>query len=358
MAIYLVSAFSYLFIGRLLHSNQHKKFMAWSLFVLSFLMFAFRDQHVGVDTPVYCGAYRSIAKASWNKISLYRYEVGFSAFCKLLSYITKEPQFLLAISGLIICGAISRFIYKYSCDIAISGYLWILLCMPDAMNIMRGYLAFAFLTFAIDALVEDKKLKFILFVLIAASFHTVAFSAFILLLIPINTDESYKIRLMKWIPLILGAFIFYSVIFKVVVVLFPQYLYYQTSVWGSSNFFGSFLNVLTYGLLWLIGSLFMRKDRNDGIEIERTKGTLFCCMGIATLCCFLTVQMKIFNRLAVLFTPMYMIWTPLFLRDISNVKVQKILRLCIEIAVLIVFLTIAYFRPEWSGAFPYRFMKF
>lgn len=45
-----------------------------------FLMFAFRDQHVGVDTPVYCGAYRSIAKVSWNKISLYRYEVGFSAF--------------------------------------------------------------------------------------------------------------------------------------------------------------------------------------------------------------------------------------------------------------------------------------
>ena len=177
MAIYLVSAFSYLFIGRLLHSNQHKKFMAWSLFVLSFLMFAFRDQHVGVDTPVYCGAYRSIAKVSWNKISLYRYEVGFSAFCKLLSYITKEPQFLLAISGLIICGAISRFIYKYSCDIAISGYLWILLCMPDAMNIMRGYLAFAFLTFAIDALIEAKRLKFILFVLIAASFHTVAFSA-------------------------------------------------------------------------------------------------------------------------------------------------------------------------------------
>jgi hypothetical protein len=68
--------------------------------------------------------------------------------------------------------------------------------------------------------------------------------------------------------------------------------------------------------------------------------------------------MKIFNRLAVLFTPMYMIWTPLFLRDISNVKVQKILRLCIESAVLIVFLTIAYFRPEWSGVFPYRFMKF
>lgn len=185
-----------------------------------------------------------------------------------------------------------------------------------------------------------------------------AFSAFILLLIPINTDESYKTRLVKWIPLVLGAFIFYSVIFKVVVVLFPQYLYYQTSVWGSSNFFGSFLNVLTYGLLWLIGSLFLKKDWDDEIKLERTKGILFCCMGIATLCCFLTVQMKIFNRLAVLFTPMYMIWTPLFLRDISNVKVQKILRLCIESAVLIVFLTIAYFRPEWSGAFPYHFMKF
>lgn len=355
MGIYISVAFIYLFLGRLVCANRHKKGFSIFLFFLTFLMFALRSVHVGLDTSVYWSFYNTCQRTPWSKLLDFRFEIGFSVFCKFLTMISSNPQLLLAASGVLICGSISLFLYKYSDDIALSGYLWIFLCICDALNIMRGYLAFSILLFAIDALIQGKKKKFVIFVCLAMTFHTVAIVGFLLAFLPSTPVDNYGKKLLKSIPALVICFAGYSGILKIVELVFPQYLFYKTSVWGESNYFGAFLNVLVYGMLWIVGTLYLRPGR-ERVIYQKEKMVLFYCMELAFLFSLLTIQMKIFNRVSVLFTPMSIVWAPLFVREITDVRTKHLVRLAIEVGALAVFLTVAIVRPEWSGAIPYQFM--
>ena len=85
--------------------------------VISFMLLAgiaaIRTENVGVDTPQYYRAYLRISNLNWSELITERYEIGFTILCKGLSYITSNPQLLIAITAIFINFSVIRFIYKY-----------------------------------------------------------------------------------------------------------------------------------------------------------------------------------------------------------------------------------------------------
>lgn len=355
MAVYLFAAFMVLLVGASVGQHNHKKGIVLFIFLISFLFFALRYRTVGADTPVYWSMYSEFASHSWEWVLTgQRFEIGYSIFCKLLTYISKNPQTLLIASGAFISSCVSWFIYKYSKDVTLSGFLWFVLCIGDALNIMRGYMAFSILLIAIDRLICGSKKKFLLWVLLATTFHNVALVSLIFLL-PINSGKKYKKMLAKGITISAVAFLFFNTMVSIGVAIFPQYRYYLTSVWGKSNYLGSFVNILTYGLLWIVGTQYLNRGQEEDVKSAQTNYFLFNAMQYAFLFSLLTMRMTIFNRVAVLFSPLSIIWTPLFLSNIKKKQERKFVAYCIAGASLSVFCVISVLRPEWTGAIPYRF---
>jgi hypothetical protein len=54
-----------------------------------------RAYTIGVDTAQFYNAYKLISYTDWDYLDLFRYEYGFTVLCKILSYISKDPQMLL-----------------------------------------------------------------------------------------------------------------------------------------------------------------------------------------------------------------------------------------------------------------------
>lgn len=360
MTLYIVSAVLFLFVGMASNANRHRKAYMILVFTVLTVLFGMRDYSVGADTLTYCNQYIVIGQSSVHEV-IYnnRFEVGFSLMCKALNCITDNPRILLWTAGCIINGSICRFIYKYSMDVSLSVYLWIMLCFGDSVNIMRGYLAFAIVLFGFDCFVQNKKVACVIYICLAMCFHTVAVAAFLpIILFSVFKKVDFR-RAIFYILLISAcAIIFFSPILSIVLTVFPQYTYYLSSVWGQQNYIGPLINVIPSLSLLALGAAYSEKKDNikqcDIIK-ETVSGILFWQIACALIFSIVTMRMTAFNRVTALFYPYIMVWVPIVLNKIKKNSERKLWWLIILIMTMAIFVVVSVFRPEWNNSVPYKF---
>lgn len=350
MFIYLALLIIILAIFKI-EKNKNKALMF--SFVLITLIAAFRRCDIGADTLQFYRDFSNIiADASW-KYSNFRYEPGFYYLCKVLGLVTNNAQILIITTSIFINFSICKFIKKNSPDLCLSTILYIItLSFFSNMNIMRQALALAILLFGFEYLKEKKYVKYILIVLVASQFHTVAYASLLLLLFTILPNKR-KVYFIEVIAAIV-SFIFYKQLFNILTLGFG-YSGYATSEFGVSNYFGAVLSALEtfiiIGFLILFSYNKTDKDMSNKMKLCTIASILYMWFS------FLVIRMNIFNRISELFSIYNIIFIPCLLEKMNknnlyNYKIMKFFSISIYLAS---FLIISILRPEWHGVIPYYF---
>lgn len=355
MGIYIALFVCELLFG-LVIIKKEKKYMKIYL-IVSFILLAgiaaLRTRNVGIDTLQYYRAYLRIGNLDWTELTTERYEIGFSILCKILNYITQDPQILIAITAIFINFSVIRFIYKYSDDVVFSTLLYILLNFYFSyMNIMRQAIAIAILLFAFSALKNNKKIRYFLLVGLAMTFHSSAILGLLYFILP---KIHYKTKYNKFvIPILIIIFLFGKEIFIAFTNISPRLAGYIGSEYDTENYFGALLSfILTFFIWWFGNDILKKKDNKEISEDLLFYNKIMIISVVTTL---LTIRVNIFNRFTPYFSIFQIIWIANVLKLMKNNR--QLFKLLFIIVLFLYWIIIMVFRPEWYGAVPYEMILF
>lgn len=149
--------------------NNSAFFASLVWFIYSFVA-GFRAPSVGVDTIAYVEEIEHPLRFVKNG------EVLYTLFNKLIYGATNNSSIVILAYSALIYGLIIFRLWEMRKDISFSFSLLVFLSMHyfESLNVMRQYVAVAIIFFALRYLQNGKYIKYILFVLVAAGFHSSA----------------------------------------------------------------------------------------------------------------------------------------------------------------------------------------
>lgn len=384
MAIYFIQILAIVAVGAVSNANKsdraRKRFLFFA-FGLLILVAALRSVNVGTDLAThYARRYVQVASYSWSRIpefsTMTTYELGYCYLTKFLSSICSHVQFYIAMTSLFVYGVTARFIYKNSCDVKISTYVFVLTCTYyNYMNIVRQAIAISIILLGYEFLKkETNKLKnysiFAAFVIVAATIHS---SAVLCLLLILFKELKFKRK-----HILIGAvctvifYLMYQQIFSFVLNLFGlsgEYAGYLTKEAESVGHINkqSIYMFITIAMAFAIGCVTLvieRKVRNKSDEkssgneylLTRNEGFLLYTGLLATVCRLMVFRMNIINRYSYFFLPFVLLLYPLAIYNCklkSNRKVVKWI-VYIILAIYFVWMTVAY-EASFHQTVPYEF---
>ncbi|MBP3395542.1 MAG: EpsG family protein [Clostridia bacterium] len=327
---------------------------------------ALRHPTVGRDTASFIDVFLKVEGrdildvlqfSSWT-------EPGFRLLCALVGLFTKNGQWLIVLTSVIIHGSVTYFLYRHAKNPYLGLFLYMaLMIYPLYLCIMRQALAVAIFLFAYGFLKKKKWLPYVLIVLLAATFHT---SVLIFLACPFLTLLRVTRKRLRWLLPATGVLAVICLIFVRPIItfaqrLFPKYADYEpTTFLALYGFFAFFLVVTVYGLFRLYltseGDTLLPVQEN-GFD-ERSFLTLMMLLGVV-----LAAMMTGFGQLQRLFhyfELFYLLWLPaivppLFCEKKGRVAVPIETMLALGVAVAY-FLVLLFLRSGlWYDAMPYRF---
>lgn len=220
--------------------------IAISLILISIL--GFRNINVGIDTLGYFEAFIRVKSLSLTNLfdDVY-YEYGYRILQYTVSLFIGEYQFLLILVAIFYVASVSFHIHKHSTNPAFSYILFILYGFYTfAFSATRQALAIAVVLIAYEFIIKNKKYKFLMTIVIAASFHVTSVIFFISYLVT-------KVKLNKFTITALSFLILITVYFKEDIFVFLNGLsrveYNVTDTGGDLLFLFMIISVLLGVLL-------------------------------------------------------------------------------------------------------------
>ncbi len=373
MLIYLILIIVILVVGCLFKVNETKlRQKVYLLFV--FLMLAtvasLRAYTVGMDTIQYYTNYEVIAKMDWQAHTDIRYEFGYFALCKILNYISPDPQLLIIVTSCFICFSVGFFLYKNSNDVIFSSFLFITLnIFAFYLTAMRQALAISIILLGIGLLKKPKFRNiafYILIILLAMQFHNSA----AIMIIPIffvkikYTNTSFLVTLIVTAAMFVVAPLIWQLMLKV----FPSYAGYTDSEYADSNYFAAAINTVICLVMLFFGLLFSNKNNRLQAGNKQTVAAYgnnhklvlsydFTAYLLTFALAFLTISMRmtLLARFSSYFTAYYIIWIPNITAEMTNQKDKTFITFLTMVFTMAFFMVIALFRPEWHSVIPYQF---
>ena len=150
-----------------------RRHYAFGLFLLVWILLAFRDNTVGADTQNYINGFLNMRYTTIGNIFVQdEIEYGYLLLVKLLYTIWAQPRFFLAVTSAIVAFCYGWFFYRHASRLylAFLGYLAFGLFSFHLSGI-RQSLAMAICLLAVDRIPKKKLLSFVLIVLLAMLFH-------------------------------------------------------------------------------------------------------------------------------------------------------------------------------------------
>lgn len=355
MGIYIaIMAFIALFGAVLSHGeNGNKKAYLIACFALLTVVASIRASTVGADTAMYARSYVAIGSSSWTSLtSSFRYEWGFLVLCKLLGYVTRDPQLLIAVSSLLINIPIAIFIYRNSPKPELSVFLYVgLTYYTQNMNVMREAIAVAFILIAFEMLKSEHRFWFVAFVLIAFSFHKTAL--FLLVLLPLWNLDFKRKTLIAYLALGVVLFIFATPISNLLAGLLGKDSIYRDEFTGS-NYFGALFKALLAMFISFVVLNYYRVGSKRGFVLSQTDRFYCHMLMLWVMFTILGMQIQIYARLCMYFNVFALVGIAGALRFVGDKGERAFLELLIGGVALCYFLIIGIYRPEWQGVIPYE----
>lgn len=144
--------------------------------VILFLYGALRSTSVGTDVYSYANSYALLPHLAlrdiFTSITMISRDPFFYSFLKILSHISDNPQFMLAVLSGIVALCISIFIYRNSVNPFLSFVLFICLRYYSfTLSGLRQAVAWSIIMLSYEMLKEKRLVKFVLMVCFASLFH-------------------------------------------------------------------------------------------------------------------------------------------------------------------------------------------
>lgn len=320
--------------------------LALSALVL-FLVAAFRDETVGVDYATYAEAYKSVNNSEIATVREINW-LGrpFIFFCKIIGIIAPQtPALMFAMCSFITIYYLYKSIYCMSKDWCLSLYMFISFCLYyQSFNQFRQILAIVLSVYAIKFLVEDRKLVFIFFVILASCFHTSALVMLVLLVVNLFAIDTKT--LMIYFLGTLGCYIGFD--YVIYLLSFTNYgkTYLNWSVYNTSFEMSSILN-LVVRLAVLVFCLFFYKvtiKRNSKLRVFYH--TALICTALQVL----TLKSYLFGRVTTYFFMPYIFLLPEVMETIKvNFSSKNYVLIKYIVYIVLFFYHIVYYFSE-TGA--------
>ena len=334
-----------------------KSFYLFFIFLFFCLFSSLRYPKLGTDTYVYFELFDAICKNNYSIEFRLKPEWGYLIINKIISIITNNKQLFLLIINTFIIYSFLLYIKKYSQSIWFSVILFILMGYFDtSMNLIRFNIAFAITLYAHKYLIENKIKYFILLVAISSLFHI---TSWIFIIAPIIYKLNLnKISFAKFV-IILTFFVFITYIFtsKILGTIFANITIFGDYE-NNENFgiqdkakLAPILNfIIAYLTIIYTGRILWKK-----FHIRTQDYILFKLLTISSIFLILSFTFTPIGRLSYLFSYSSIVLIPNATLLIKNNKKRFILSTIIIFLFILRYFIIAYFRPEWTGVYPYKF---
>lgn len=346
IALLLVPVFvQHIYIKGVDYQKKNNVLMFFFFAVLTVLVM-FRHENVGTDTRNYIYFFNNYANMSWDEVGKDSIEYGFSYFNKIVSLVSKDPHFFLAITAV----AVSAMMYPTYKRLCIDSSLTIVLfCTMSTFVMMfsgiRQMLAIGIGFIAYEFTRNKKLLLFIISVLIALLFHTSAFM--LAFMYPLYHAKITKKWLYVVVPGFILAFVFNKQIFSALVLFLSRYTKYDGSVTQTGAY--------TMLLLFVIFTIFVFLVPDESIIDKET-------IGMRNFLLFaLVIQMFApLHNLAMRMNYYYIIFIPLLLPKIIKAKSERWKQVAVSGRYIMVVFFLVYFfinanRGGNLDVFPYHF---
>ncbi|WP_074618532.1 EpsG family protein [Eubacterium maltosivorans] len=324
--IYIINLVLSLFWGWIFlvkGSLKKKKIIYLTIvFLQMFFIAGFRSINVGYDTEQYVNYFYILSNTDFSQLSqqastLY-IESGYAVINKIISLFTSDYQWLLIIISFVTLLGYTIFIYRCSDNVYLSVFLFITLgFFYFTMRVMRQALAIMLICNAIYYLYKNKKIPFVILVLLASTIHSSAIIFLLLLLIPkLNSLE----KLEKFLVIITVIFVIgtinFTVLFEKILLIIPKYsvytgqYYFAYRGWGTSD-----IMIFIAQILFLFLVLYMLNNNKkyfSKISLEERKqiyfNVIYFFLGIGTL--YLSTKIVLFDRMNLYFQIILVILIP------------------------------------------------
>lgn len=383
MAIYFGLAIFIYIYGELYRANcseRRRKIYLIVTFGLLILVAGLRNPSVGIDLPGHYGKrFTAIAAYGWKEIpnfsSTIGYEIGYCYYTKFLTIFSTDVQFLTFVTELLIYSALGYFIYKESTDVVLSTELMLFSCMYYmCMNIFRQGIAVSIVLVAYVWLDYSNRefsdyIKFILMIILAATFHSSAILCLVMVLF--DCLRFTKKQILIALATMVIAYLIYDNLYSITIWFlgsgnnYERYLTSLTEGVGNINtqtiynFCLAFLGLLFgyYELVWKRKSKKTLFAKSENIYILQKRESFMLYMVLmASVCRLLIFRMNIINRFSYYFIPFLFVLYPYSLSACSLKYNRGIIKVSIYVIFGIYFIWMTINKAtEFYGVVPYSF---
>lgn len=318
--------------------SQKRKFPLVLVSLQLILLLGMRNISVGGDSRTYDSLFRHVV----NGGTVGYFEIGNRIVFSAIANIWPSTVALFLVYAILTVVPIAYVAYKESENIWFSMMIYAgFMYYYWAFNAMRQAVAMSIEMLAIYSLNKKRKIAFLLFSLVAISFHS---SAVIILLCYFINNMKIKNRNRLTIVVFLSLIgvLFGRRLMYIIEILFSKYSDYMAGFYFSS---GNWLHPILYAMIFCFAMLV--KDDYENLNLYSNM------LGIGVVLYFLATQVKIVNRLTYYFTmPAMIILLPNIINSLSknNKKIAKALFYS-GISVYQLLLIIS----NGQGIIPYRF---
>ncbi len=341
-------------------TKEKKRVCVVGILCLGILM-AFKDISVGNDTSNYVYFFDKLQNSSAWYNAATRFEPGYQIFSKLISNIFGEYQYLFISTAVICMFCLYKGILNYSENPGFSLFLFVSLrFFYFFLSGLRQAIAVSIVIMAFHYLVKGKMIKYLITVVLAATFHL---SALIFILaLPISRMKFNLSTASKMIGATCLFSFFFSPLINFILGFLPEYYsHYLSSEEFSANNLANYIDVLIKGAFIFLAVFTGYTKRSNGIIIKDTGTKQVTIMDVhmnfmvTSLCiAIVATRASLLDRMTQYF------WIFSIFSIVNIIKERKnrdkyIIFLCVSAATIVYNISLLALRPEWNRIVPYVF---
>lgn len=314
------------------------------LFFLAFIT-AFRADIIGNDTISYINKYNVIASNGIGSIS--SMEIGYQILCYLFAVVGFDAHSFITIVSFVLYLFVWLFIKKYSSNPLFSVVLFFSMFFSFFASGIRQSIALVMCLYAYQMIKDKRKRRAVLLILIASTIHTSALMAFVFF-VPQIAPKSLSIVVP--VTLILSTLAMLGVFNSLLPLVFERYQGHFESGRVGSGWLGVSFYVIR-NLLFCAIAYHSYASRCLQKRLE------LCCFSFALFIVIFGFSMNLFTRASDYFTLPLIVEIPNAIRE-GKLKNKKMLTVVLSSVLMLFFVVVLIFRPEWNNIYPFELRIF
>lgn len=306
---------------------------------------AYRSENIGNDTKVYIYYFELFIREG---IDIDRsFEIGYQILNVLIGKLTQDPHVFLVIIASILYGTMSSFLYRYSKNILVSLCLFYCVCFSIFTSMFRQGIAMVIAMYGYYQLKKGKKLNATFFFVLAVLFHTSAIVCFLLFI----DTKLFKNKKIVFCTTAILALLSMSGVFNALFIsILPQYAHYFYGQYASSGWLAVTYDLIRNAVFFLL----VNQSVDENIKSDRL---MLTNMTLLLLISSIGYSVNLFTRASQYFLLISIIELPNGLYS-SKIKNKSLWMFLVCTVMLIMFMLILVFRPNWNHLYPYEFWSY